>query len=278
MDSNATEGLAEVLQEADAAFDLEQQASRRFIGAGFLVGLSGLLIGAAGGYFFCQRKMETKYNQIVEDEIAEMREHYQNKMVALENTTTKEDFEDLEEIVRDKGYSVAPPMAVTPPPAVMEAAEEILVTPEIPVTEEPPQVEAQTRNIFEEAQVVDDWDYYKERAKRTPMRPYVIHYDEREEIPYEESTLTYYEADDVLCNELDEVIADPDRERIIGEANLEKFGHGSNDPSVVYIRNDTLEAQYEVVRSPNSYAEEVHGFEHTDTKRRRKTRSSHEDE
>jgi hypothetical protein len=45
---------------------------------------------------------------------------------------------------------------------------------------------------------------------------------------------------------------------------LDRFGHGSNDPSIVYIRNDTLEIIYEVVKSPHYYAEEVHGFKHED--------------
>lgn len=268
----------EIIQEAvDTTYKLGRQAGRRLVRVGFLSGLSGLTIGSAVSYFLTRRLLETKYNQIAEEEIAEMREHYQNKIVALENNGTKP---SIEEIVREKGYSsasVKPPMAVTPPTAVVEAAAELLEEEvETAVVEEPPK--PQNRNIFEEARVVDDWNYDKERARRTPMRPYVIHYDEREELPYEEGTLTYYSADDVLCNELDEVIGDPDRDRIVGEANLELFGHGSNDAHIVYIRNDTLEAQYEVVKSPNSYAEEVHGFEHADTKRRRKKRYSHDDE
>jgi hypothetical protein len=49
---------------------------------------------------------------------------------------------------------------------------------------------------------------------------------------------------------------------LIGEKNLSRFGHGSQDPSVVYVRNDQLELVYEVVRSPQSYSEEVHGIKH----------------
>jgi hypothetical protein len=90
----------------------------------------------------------------------------------------------------------------------------------------------------------------------------VIHREERDEADaYDSVTFTYYEADDVICNERDEVIPEGDRERIFGEANLEKFGHGSGDATTVYIRNDQLEMDIEVIRSPNSYAEEVHGFE-----------------
>jgi len=45
---------------------------------------------------------------------------------------------------------------------------------------------------------------------------------------------------------------------------VEKFGHGSGDPNVVYIRNEQYTAEIELCRSPNSYAEEVHGFKHSD--------------
>jgi hypothetical protein len=266
----------EIIQEAvDTTYELGRQAGRGLVRVGFLTGFSGLVIGSAVSYFMTRRYLETKYNQIAEDEIAEMREHYRSKTVALENTVGKD---DLEEIVREKGYafppSTEPPMAVSAPTAVVEAAAEFLEEdPSEEVLVEPPQ----NRNVFEEARVVDNWDYNKEKARRSPVKPYIIHYDERHARDYDEATLTYYEVDDVLCNEIDEVIAGLDRDRLVGEDNLEKFGHGSNDAHIVYIRHDKLELQYEVVRSPNSYAEEVHGFEHADTKRRRKKRYSNDD-
>ncbi len=168
-------------------------------------------------------------------------------------------------------------MAITPPTAIVEAAE---LFDDGKEKSQPPIIEdlPKTRNVFEEAAVVDNWDYHKERQRRSPLRPYVIHYDERDEKPYVEGTLTYYTEDDVLCNELDEVIAESERERLVGDANLEKFGHGSNDAQIVYIRNDALETQYEIVRSPNSYAKEVYGLEHADTSRRRKKRRFDYDE
>jgi hypothetical protein len=60
----------------------------------------------------------------------------------------------------------------------------------------------------------------------------------------------------------DEVIDPDNRDNLVGDKNLDRFGHGSNDAFIVYIRNDQLEIVYEVVLSPNSYAEEVHGFSH----------------
>jgi hypothetical protein len=120
-----------------------------------------------------------------------------------------------------------------------------------------------TRNVFREAKVEDTWDYQEELKRRSPDIPYVIHYDERYELEdYDHVTLTYYEGDDVLCNERDEIV-DPDRrDEMVGDSNLNLFGHGSNDASIVYVRNDKLELIFEVVRSPNHFAEEVHGITH----------------
>jgi hypothetical protein len=290
LDEGDTEKIVEVVENLHHRFigDPEPVGGAN---VGLIVGgvLVGVAAGGAAGYIFAKRQLETKYSQIAADEIAEMREHFYAKEVAREQEAGKG---DLEDIVKSRGYATppdeeeeatAPPMAVTPPEAVVERAEEVrdeeAETP--PAPEEDPAPE--TRNIFRDAppQVEpDEWDWHKERAQRSPLRPYIIHRDEREDNEaYDGVTYTYYEADDVVCNERDEVIGPEDRETIFGESVLEKFGHGSGDAAVVYVRNDKLEMDIEIVHSPNSYAEEVHGFEpeikHSD---RRRGRASFDDE
>ena len=261
------DGMHIVSEEALAAEKVVRAMDRS--GLGYL-GL-GLAAGAAAGaliaFRIAYRKAELKYQEITEQEIAEMRQHYHDKVVAFESANGKA---DLEEIVKERGYSVEevstePPMAVTPPRSVIDSSQDVVDAeaeahePEEVVEDSEPEV----RNIFEDAKVDDAWDAERERRQRSPLSPYVIHRDEREEFAehYDDVTFTYYEADDVLCNERDEVVDPDERDRLIGEANLEKFGRGSGDASIVYIRNDKLEMQFEVVRSPNSYAEEVHGFD-----------------
>lgn len=220
----------------------------------YLLGMAiGGLTGAAIAYKITYLRAETKYSKIADDEIAEMRQHYLEKARAAEARVAKA---PVEEIVRDRGYNapeskdVSPPMAVPPPSVVAEEDDE---------DEEP-----RSRNIFQEAESVDhQWDWHAERTRRSPDIPYVIHIDEREELDYQSETLTYYEGDDVLCNERDEIV-DPDtRNMVVGEANLDRFGHGSDDPVIVYVRNDRLELVYEIIKSPHKYAEEVHGFHHS---------------
>ena len=217
----------------------------------------GMGVGAITGYFVAKRFLETKYSKIADAEIDEMREHYQAKIVAAEAKAQK--LAPVKDIVTERGYSTPeeapPPMAVQPPPEVAENE-----------VEEPRLVEPETRNLFQEAEITHEWDWHEERKKRSPDIPYVIHADERFETEeYSDVTLTFYDGDGVLCNERDEIVDPKDIDRLVGEKNLERFGHGSNDASIVYIRNDALEIVYEVVKSPNSYAEEVHGFHHDST-------------
>lgn len=260
----------EVAEQATHVAEVSRGLSGRdlsLIFGGFVVGagLSGVLT-----FIFCNRKLETKYSELAAEEIAEMQEHYNAKAIALENTVDKP---ALDALIQERGYvpepeETEPPMAMAPPAAVVQAVEETKEEtsspPSIAESVGNPQVEE--RNVFRDYEpppdLEDEWDWHKERASRSPLRPFVIHIEERDENDaYDSVTWTYYEEDDVICNEADDIISGADRERIIGEANLNKFGHGSGDREVVYIRNPQLEMDIELVRSPNSYAREVRDFD-----------------
>lgn len=263
----AADVAAEISQQAEGAEKVIRSLNKiklAYAGMGIAIGAT---VGSLISFHIAYRRAETKFSQIAADDIAAMQKHYNEKVLAFESTSSKG---DLDEIVRERGYSseqTEPPMAVTPPSAVVDAAREAeeeheddAVPEEDILVEDTPLHEV--RNVFREAEVDDTWDWHEERRKRSPLKPYIVHVDERDaQTAYDSVTYTYYEADDVLSNERDEVIAEGERDKLIGEAHLEKFGHGSGDASIVYIRNDHLEMDFEVVRSPNSYAEEVHGFD-----------------
>lgn len=105
--------------------------------------------------------------------------------------------------------------------------------------------------------VVVLWDYEAELPNRSPDFPYIIGFDEFEigEEGFSQSTLTYYEKDDILTDDKDVPIYD---RRIVGEL---KFGHGSNDPNIVYIRNTSLQSEFEILRDSGSFQEIVLGEE-----------------
>ena len=141
------------------------------------------------------------------------------------------------------------------------------------------------QNVFVNNGKVDieeEWDYEVETAQRSEELPYVIHRDEyNNETPdgFDQYTLTYFEGDDVLCRDDDTVIEDQDS--VVGLGNLTKFGHGSGDPNIVYVRNHELRVDLEVVHSDGKYATEVHGFQddelqHSSMRRRSPRRSEYD--
>lgn len=232
----------------------------------------GAIFGAAGAsiatYFITVRQVETKYLQLSEEKIEEMKQHYNDKLLAIE----EQDKPDLAEIVKERGYGTptppdaSPPMAVQPPRSFVEETEgddEGDGTGDEMVSDPTPEEANETSRIFDHPDVIvhGEWDYQKELKRRSVDEPYVIHVDEQEDLGYPTVSYTFYEGDDVLANEREEIVSEADRERILGERNLGRFGHGSNDPSVVFIRNDSLGSVFEVVKSTGHYAAEVHGFD-----------------
>lgn len=95
----------------------------------------------------------------------------------------------------------------------------------------------------------------KQREGETP--PYVISDIEmyNDMLEYDKVTLSYYEGDDTLSDDDDFIIADVDA--IIGTANLESFGVSCEDPDMLHIRNERLGSDYEIIRTPSSYADIV---------------------
>ena len=112
-------------------------------------------------------------------------------------------------------------------------------------------------NVFPETEE-DDWSYEEEIKHRTPDVPYIIHRDEffNEEMDCSQSTLTFYQGDEVLTDELDVPIYNS--KKVVGELI---FGKGSQDPSIVYIRNENLMAEYEVILDHGHFQVEILGQE-----------------
>lgn len=280
---NTTEQVIDAAADvaAEIAWDAEQVEAfiRSMSKIKLKFALLGVAIGTAAGgitaFYIAYRKAELKYRKISDEEISGMREHYLEKTRALESEAQKR---PLKEIIAERGYAVSetsdgPPMAVQPPSTgIVDDDDSAMAADDVEgpngIRKQPPDPPPVQRNIFRDRQaaaeevVLPEWNYHEERKRRSPDQPYVIHYDERHEMDYQHVTLTYYTVDDVLCNDRDEPVDPEDRDRLIGDGNLDRFGHGSKDPAIVYIRNDELELMYEVVKSPNSYSEEVHGFSH----------------
>lgn len=237
-----TEQVAEGLEEtAEIVRDFTNRDYRIFF---YGLGL-GVVTGFAIGYFFQEKRLEKKYTKFIEKEIDEMREHFHQRATAAPVTEKP----PLEDVVKDLRYTEEEEAAIA------EVAE----------------------NLAEVEEELPEWDYAIEIKKRGSA-PFVIHVDEYNdnEGDYEQTTYTYFEADDVLIDVRDNRVEPIDE--IVGNDNLLLFGHGSNDPNIVYVRNNDLSMDIEISRSPGSFAEEVHGvIEHSEKKRRKRERRFDDD-
>lgn len=230
-----TEEVAANLEEvAEATRRINATSASWFVGGAIVGGVIGFYLG----YKFNKEKIRAEAFRESEQEVEKIRELYQQKVVAA---TPKP---DLEDIVEEQGYATERPLK-----------------PVVPVQEAPVHIEKVDRIELHLDQ--QPWDYQKEMAARVKGEPYVIHQDEfMENTPgYERVVYTYYAGDDVLVDE-ETGHPLPHADIIVGRNNL-KFGHGTDDEDVVFVRNDERELQMEICRTNDSYEEKVLGLENS---------------
>lgn len=89
-----------------------------------------------------------------------------------------------------------------------------------------------------------------------PNEPYVISPDDYgENDNYTQISLVYYAGDEVLADDEDEVVEDI--ENTVGEDFAEHFGEYEDDS--VFIRNDRLRCDYEILRDNRSFSDVAEG-------------------
>lgn len=204
--------------------------------------------GSALTYIYAKRTLETKFNELLGVEIEEAKRFYR---VLYKQDELSTPGEAVRTLIGDEQFAEAAQALRSYSPemtAEEERAEEALTKPAKPTE----------RNIF----VADpaDWDYEYELSVRNPLKPYIITEEEylEAEPGFDQTSLTYFEEDDVLIDDRDQPVTD--HEKTCGSGNLLRFGHGSKNNNVVYVRNETLQLDMEIMRSTGSYAREVLGF------------------
>jgi hypothetical protein len=92
-------------------------------------------------------------------------------------------------------------------------------------------------------------------------RPFVISKDEwyANETDYDQITLTYWADDDVLADDRYRQVSEI--EEIVGATNLHRFGFKSDDPDIVYVRNHSRKADFEITKDERNFGEIVHGVD-----------------
>ena len=83
-------------------------------------------------------------------------------------------------------------------------------------------------------------------------RPYVISPEEFDENGYKTKTLFYYN-DDVVTDDRGKALSENSIEKLIGKESLTTFGQYESDS--VFVRNDDLKTDYEILADERNYHE-----------------------
>lgn len=209
----------------------------------------GLVAGGLLGVFLSRDHYKTKYRALAEDEIESVKDVFRRQAKDGEYTSPASTLEALHgetvivtqsesplllrqtEIIREQGY-------------VMVEGERYDGGGEPNDNEDEGESnEQQIRNIFDPNGL----------PARVPGRPYVITVEEyMTDDSYEKISLAYYDGDNTLADERDKII--PEITKVIGDAT-DHFGVGSNDPVIVYVKNEAMGTMFEVVKDEQSYQE-----------------------
>lgn len=232
---------------------------------------SGLLVGGLAGYLVTKKLLKTQFEELLDQEVAEVKEYYKNlneekKEEVIPEESVVEVSEEVEilknakSIMKTHGYSVE-----------YEEDREVEVDSETHVKDDGSTYTVQSAGYVESNKVIpgltngDVIDYtspeFKEMvANRDADYPYVITVDEyMDDCPeFEKQCVSYFEEDDILSDERDIIIDDV--ESTIGVENLAYFGKYSKDNDIVYIRNERISVDFEVAFHPESYVKLITGF------------------
>ena len=207
--------------------------------AGAVVG--GAIVGAVVSHFVTKLHLSLKYEAILNEELEKTAAHYATRVANLKKQDGKvENDVDKTTIINvKKAEDISVKSGYTPYHKVAEVTK-----PDGP------------SSTIEHGYL----DYDAEEKKKLKHQPYILdgYTFELNEEEHDQVVLTYYKEDEVLTSEDDQPISN--WREIIGHDNL-KFGHGSDDPDVVHIRNDRLNTDYQVFLNIGSYVKEILGLE-----------------
>lgn len=233
--------------------------------------------GIAIGYKVAEKRMTTQFEELLQEELKKTKQHYENRIDSLEGAVHYEESEVPEEWVHPEVPDAEEQRLLNKYAGVKVKDDTGTVTVEettVEVDEEGDEVVKVTekRNIFVDGRPIEEFDYSEEMKNRSSESPYVISEEEflANDEGFSQYQMTYYEGDDVLTDEHERTIDAVDE--LLGIENLSRFGHGSKDKNLVYIRNEQKLAEYEVARSRGKYSVEVLGFEEEDDRKPRKFR------
>lgn len=174
--------------------------------------------GAVIGSVVTWKLVKTKYEQISQEEIKSVREMYESLNASKNEEVYSEDAEEDPDDKNEYGKIINKSSYIT--------------------------LSADKR---------DDKKKEEEEGDDDMIEPYVIIPEEFDEVGYETMTLTYYEDGVLAYGDTDEVVENVGE--LVCEDFADHFGEYDEDPDVVYVRNDNLRIDFEILKDTRSYSE-----------------------
>lgn len=202
--------------------------------------VGGVVVGSAATFLLVRKRFEKEK----EEEIASVKESYSKTHGIIFNEDTKKDTEMAEKNTRIKAEMITNSNII----GDNRYSDKSRMT-QYNLFSNPPDAKDIHNGIDEGEDLKVDPGGPKEGLA---SKPYVISPGEfiNEQPYYDKITLEYYQ-DDVLCNAIsEEVIVDMDT--TIGLDSLNHFGEYEDD--VVYVRNEKLSTDYEVIFQHRPFA------------------------
>lgn len=179
--------------------------------------LSNILVftaGAAIGSVVTWKIVKTKYEKIAQEEIESVKEVFSK--ITNENVFDEENSDETEDDISEE-----------------EAIEK----------------EKEAYDELVHGAGYTNYSDIKQEEADNMDKPYVIEPEEFGECEYATVSLTYYEGDKVLTNEDNDIIDNVDE--LVGADFASHFGEYEEDS--VFIRNDELEIDFEILKDYDSY-------------------------
>jgi hypothetical protein len=216
---------------------------------------TALVAGGAVGYLVAKKQLETKYEALARQEIDQARDYYRTLHKKDGYATAEEAAAAL--LPREANEALRLYSGAVPPElsgSLKYHRAELLESVGSLTLAEPVEL-----SVFN--QVENEQDVEAEVRQRTEEAPYIISKDEffADEAGHDQITITYYLGDGVLADERDQPMEDIDS--AVGDDNIPRFGHRSEDPNILYVRNHVLGTDFEITLSKGKYSVEVAGLQ-----------------
>jgi len=234
----------------------------------FIIPVLTFVLGAGAGFLVAKKVLDKKYAVLVEEEIASVREAFERINARKQ---AQEEREDLEKPESTSENTYTPPIEPKTDPNGVLTRSSLDNDPyenakrdyhKISEKKSPAVAKSKSKKLTAkiEKEVRDDAGKTEQdmlnETRVDRASPYVI-----DDIQYSEEydhhdkvSLYYYRVDGVLTEENEELV--DDIENLIGHEALKALDMQTN----VWVRNEPLGIDYEIIALNSSYAEAVHGI------------------